>query len=527
MHDSSLVSALLGLLGISQIPVISEYGLGGSSNQVAVGEGAWQAFNATLSGRLEHSTSASGPCAMTANLLMNVTSPSSQGKKMVEARSTQDVVDTIRFVKETGVPLVTENLQSEYCASPVSNAVALWFRRMNKVEFVPKFTPERCGIPSSPAISFQPSAGLGHIYTVADKNKVTVVGGSLPPLFGGEGKILADATSVLAPTFGSMIDNIVEMEVVTPDGEIRTVNSCLESDLWFALRGGGSAFGVVTRVTVRAHPKVTLQTFSVKFKPSQAHSREILTLAARYAIQWGKEGWGGRFGPTEVVLTTPSLSKEEAWHSMAPLLTLVSNMGDDVKENSMTTHHGFMDFVKFYASQHIPPPGADYALSSRLVNEPVFMSKHGKEDLIKAIMTASTYLESWAVSLSVPYGIQPMEETSITPAFYDSPWIVYFSESITPTMTRKEQLLKYSTVGKAANYLRFITPGSGTYYAQADRSDPGYTQSFWGKNYNRLQEIKKARYPEELAVRWLERPVFRSTIHLSYTGQLPNGPMRS
>lgn len=104
------------------------------------------------------------------------------------------------------------------------------------MDFVPKFTPERCDVPSSPAISFQAGAALGHIYTVADKHKVTVVGGSVPPLFGGEGRALADATSVLAPTFGSMVDNIIEMEVITPDGEIRTVNSCLEPDLWFALR---------------------------------------------------------------------------------------------------------------------------------------------------------------------------------------------------------------------------------------------------------------------------------------------------
>ncbi|KAG9031883.1 hypothetical protein FRB95_002156 [Tulasnella sp. JGI-2019a] len=523
MYESSLVGAFLGLLGLSHIPVISEYGLGGSSKQVAVGEGAWQTFNATLDGRLQHSTSTSGPCATGAFMLRNVTSSSSSGGKkltqweecqaraanggnngfFVDARSAQDVVDTMHFVKETGAPLVTENLQSEFCAAPTSNAVALWFRRMNKVEFIPKFTPEKCSIPSSPAMSFQPGAGLGHIYTIADKNEVTVVGSNVPPLFGGEGRALADATSVLAPTFGSMVDNIIEMEVVTPDGELRTVNPCLEPDLWFALRGGGSAFGIITRVTVKAHPKVTLQTFAVKFQPSPALSKEIVTIAAHYALQWAKEGWGGSFGPDRILLTTPSLSKGEAWHSMAPLMTLVSKMGDDVvKEKSMTTHHSFLDFVKFYASQDIPSLSSEYAVSSRLVNEPVFLSKYGKDDLVKAIATAATYVESWTVSLSLPYGFQPTEETSFNPAFYESPWMVYFSESITPTMARKQQLLKYSTVGKAANYLRFITPGSGTYYAQADRSDPGYTASFWGKNYNRLVEIKKTRDPKDILRSW-------------------------
>lgn len=121
-------------------------------------------------------------------------------------------------------------------------------------------------------------------------------------------------------------------------------------------------------MTVKTHPKVTLQTFAVRFKPSQARSRDILTLAAQYAIQWGKEGWGGRFGPTGVIFTTPSLSREEAWHSMAPMMDLVSKMGDDdVEQKSMTTHHGLLDFVKFYASQHIPVCNPlSFLLSTRL-----------------------------------------------------------------------------------------------------------------------------------------------------------------
>lgn len=41
---------------------------------------------------------------------------------------------------------------------------------------------------------------------------------------------------------------MVQFEVVTADSEKRTVNECSNIDLWWALRGGGGTFAVVTRV---------------------------------------------------------------------------------------------------------------------------------------------------------------------------------------------------------------------------------------------------------------------------------------
>lgn len=41
---------------------------------------------------------------------------------------------------------------------------------------------------------------------------------------------------------------MVQFEVVTADSEKRTVNECSDTDLWWALRGGGGTFAVVTRV---------------------------------------------------------------------------------------------------------------------------------------------------------------------------------------------------------------------------------------------------------------------------------------
>lgn len=43
--------------------------------------------------------------------------------------------------------------------------------------------------------------------------------------------------SGLGPTYGMAADHVLEMEVVSPGGEILTVNECQNQDLFWALRG--------------------------------------------------------------------------------------------------------------------------------------------------------------------------------------------------------------------------------------------------------------------------------------------------
>jgi len=57
-----------------------------------------------------------------------------------------------------------------------------------------------------------------------------------------------------APSKGMGVDNVLEVELVTADGSLVVANAEQNSDLWWALRGGGgSAFGVITSITLRAH----------------------------------------------------------------------------------------------------------------------------------------------------------------------------------------------------------------------------------------------------------------------------------
>ncbi|CAM1505033.1 Fc.00g106700.m01.CDS01 [Cosmosporella sp. VM-42] len=55
--------------------------------------------------------------------------------------------------------------------------------------------------------------------------------------------------------WGSALDHVIEVEVVTSDGAIQRASETTNSDLFWALRGAGASFGIITEFTVKTHPE--------------------------------------------------------------------------------------------------------------------------------------------------------------------------------------------------------------------------------------------------------------------------------
>jgi hypothetical protein len=68
------------------------------------------------------------------------------------------------------------------------------------------------------------------------------------------GLTLGGGVGYLSRKFGLTIDNLLEADMVLADGSFVTVNQDQNTDLFWAIRGGGGNFGIVTSFKFQAHP---------------------------------------------------------------------------------------------------------------------------------------------------------------------------------------------------------------------------------------------------------------------------------
>jgi len=85
----------------------------------------------------------------------------------------------------------------------------------------------------------------------------------------------------LLPRFGLALDNLLGAEIVLADGQTVFVDSSQNSELFWAIRGGGGNFGVVTSMLVRLHPIEKVLAGFILFPLAEAMS--VLTGYCKFA----------------------------------------------------------------------------------------------------------------------------------------------------------------------------------------------------------------------------------------------------
>jgi FAD/FMN-containing dehydrogenase len=163
---------------------------------------------------------------------------------LVRVRDAQDVATTIAYARATRSELaVRSGGHSGAGHSTTEGGVVIDLREMRAIDVDPK------------ARTAWAETGL----TALDVTNAAAEHG-LAVGFGDTGSVgIGGITSgggigYLVRKYGMTIDSVLAAEVVTADGQVRTVDAEHEPDLFWAVRGGGGNAGVVTKFQFRLQP---------------------------------------------------------------------------------------------------------------------------------------------------------------------------------------------------------------------------------------------------------------------------------
>jgi FAD/FMN-containing dehydrogenase len=163
---------------------------------------------------------------------------------IVQCTGAADVVDCVHFSREQKLVLSIKGGGHNVAGNAVNDGgLVVDLSRMNGVHVDPSTRTVR--------------AGGGATWADCDRETQLfglAVPGGVVSTTGIAGLTLHGGVGHLRRKYGLSIDSLLSVDIVTADGEVRRASETENEDLFWAVRGAGSNFGVVTSFEFRAQP---------------------------------------------------------------------------------------------------------------------------------------------------------------------------------------------------------------------------------------------------------------------------------
>lgn len=469
----------------------------------------------------------------------------------IVAHSAEDVAQGVNFAREYNLRLVVKGPGHSYLGcSSAPDSLLIWTRQMNDVTVHDSFKPLGCdeACDAIPAVSVGGGAIWIDVY-----HAVSVVGGRYAQggactEVGVAGLLQGGGFGSLSQRFGTAGASLLEAEVVTADGRIRTVNARRDPDLFWALKGGGGGnFAVVTRVTLKTHELPTyFGTVQVTFKAQseQAFGSLLNQFFAVYAQnlfnpQWGEQVHVQGDNTLSVSMLSQGLGDAEMRAAWKPLLDWVGepahgvvitdpfsatpipariywdlqrrpDMGlKDVNFDhrpDAPTWHGWWKrdatqvgvFLHGFDSVWLPRTLLDPGRRPALVDALYDASRAHDVILYFNKGLASAPPEAIAASRDTPMNPAVLNAFALAivvdggpPAFQGS---VFGPPNAATAQKHAEG------IDQAMRRLRQAAPSAGSYVAESNFFNENWRDDYWGEHYARLRRIKSRYDPRGLFI---------------------------
>ncbi len=464
----------------------------------------------------------------------------------IPAKSAADVMAAVDFARENGLRLVVKGGGHSYQGtSNAADSLLVWTREMNAIVVHDAFVPEGCaGVPPRRAVTVEAGARWMPTYDAVVTRAGRYVQGGGCATVGVAGLIQSGGFGSFSKNYGMAAASLLQAEIVTADGALRTVNACTHPDLFWGLKGGGGgSLGVVTRVTLATHD---LPDFfgtvhgAIRASSDGAFRKLIGAFLSFYETSlfnphWGESVTFGADNTLQIHMVFQGLDGAKAEAVWKPFLDAIAAAPSDFTVTQRPTitaiparHYWDPEYRRRVLPDTVvadPRPGAPAANVSWAGNQvEVNVFVYGYESLwlpasllSRGDLLAATLFEStrhFEVQLHFNKGLAGAPEdrvaaardTAMNPAVLDAFALALIAGGAPhsapglpghepdPAAGRKMA----ASIAAGASALRAIVPDAGAYVSEANFFDKSWQRSYWGSNYPRLAGVKKRYDPDGL-----------------------------
>jgi len=300
----------------------------------------------------------------------------------------------------------------------------------------------------------------------------TTLGGC--PTVGIAGLTLGGGEGFLMPKYGAACDNLVSARVVTVDGREVEASPNSNADLFWALRGGGGNFGVVTTLEYRLHPVSEVLAGALVYPPGRI--RELLHAYVKFMDAAPDEMAGlaqilpSEQGPKFMMLVGYCGEQSLGNDLLRPLRTPLKPQVDSVK---------VMSYLEAQSTEFSGPPNAFFATD-------LFLPELN-EAAIAAIISASQDAPRFRVQIVPFHGAVTRVRPSDTAFVLRKRGHEVLVSTYWNTPEEKASAVQWAK----ALHDKLQPFARGAYVNGLTETSDELVRAVYGPNYGRLVEIKK------------------------------------